>query len=436
MKVLSRFLAFELIFVFGCAVEIFAQAEKDSQGDKSINFGYSSNPPTKEKAKQNEERNTVASTKKEKKTEFDQKIKSEDTKNSADENSDKSSEEDSLANRNEDLKTNPKEKSVAAVSNMPKNERGASDDKGSGKNAEGDKNKYASQNSDVNGNAPPSTDIEKEDSGEVKEVAAKANIGEVSENKTDANSSASLAELYFIGVGDVLAVELKVAETSSRKYYTVLAGGEIDYPLAGGKIFVSGHTTNAVEEILRTKLKLFENPEVHVRVREHSSHEISVTGLVRNPGKTYLQRETIPLYVVMAETSVASEATFVTIKRAGEESKKLLLSAENTGNFMVLTGDKIHFENGRSAGNTVNSLYFIGGFVRFPGEKQFVSGITLTQAILSAGGLLRANYRKIIIRRKNKENLLESKIYDLKDIKNGKIPDPVIAVGDTIELER
>ena len=58
----------------------------------------------------------------------------------------------------------------------------------------------------------------------------------------------------------------------------------------------------------------------------------------------------------------------------------------------------------------------------------------MTQAILESGGLKKSSIRKVVIRRKNGDGLLVPTEFDLKSIKDGKIADPVLQIGDTIEI--
>jgi protein involved in polysaccharide export with SLBB domain len=77
--------------------------------------------------------------------------------------------------------------------------------------------------------------------------------------------------------------------------------------------------------------------------------------------------------------------------------------------------------------------YFIGGRINSPGQKIYQSGLTLTQAILAAGGLSRSQ-DTAEISREEADGRLTTKKYSLKEIKSGKIPDPHLQPGDRIEL--
>ncbi|MCB1023941.1 MAG: polysaccharide biosynthesis/export family protein [Acidobacteria bacterium] len=252
--------------------------------------------------------------------------------------------------------------------------------------------------------------------------------------KRAATENLPATEIYRVGVNDVLYISLQNASGDSAKYYTVLNDGTIDYPLAGEMVSVIGLTSDQIEEVLREKIKLYENPEVSVKVREHASHSISVIGAVAKPGERFLQREAMPLFVIRAEALVEPEATRVTIKRKDSETQTFEMSDDKYQNVLIYPGDIVEFikEDPKTVASADN-FYFIGGFVRQAGRKEYFEGITLTQAILASSGLRESRIRNITIRRKNADGLLESQKYDLKDIKDGKIPDPVIEPGDTIE---
>lgn len=251
--------------------------------------------------------------------------------------------------------------------------------------------------------------------------------------KKSASTALAPTEIYKVGTGDVLFVNLQNAPNKSANYFTVLNDGTIDYPLAGATIPVAGLTTDEIENLLTEKIKLYENPQISVKIREYASHAITVLGLVEKAGEKYLQREAIPLYVVRAEAIVQARADGATIKRADSSTEKIDLKDPKAEEVLVFAGDIIEF----TSNDALNSsqFYYIGGNIVSVGQKNFYSDLTLTQAILASGGLKKANVKKVLIRRKNSENLLVTTEYNLRDIKNGKSPDPVLQAGDTIEIE-
>lgn len=242
-------------------------------------------------------------------------------------------------------------------------------------------------------------------------------------------------EIYKIGVGDILFVSLQNAPARDSTYFTVLNDGTIDYPLAGELVSVSGLTTDEIEDLLREKITLYENPQISVRVRDYASHRITVLGLVEKPGEKFLQREAIPLFVIKAEAIVQPNADQVTIRRADSTTHTLSLKDSKTDETLIMAGDIVEFSVDENKMNSnQNQFYFIGGAIFNSGQKDFHQGLTLSQAVLAAGGLRKSNVRQVVIRRKNAEGLLISTTYNLKEIKDGKNPDPLIEAGDTIEI--
>ncbi len=253
--------------------------------------------------------------------------------------------------------------------------------------------------------------------------------------KNTSKNGVKPTENYLVGIGDILFINIQNSSKGST-YFTVLNDGTIDYPLAGGMISVSGLTTGEIEDLLREKVKLYENPQISVKVREYSSHKITVLGLVEKSGEKFLQREAVPLFVVRAEAIVHTKADRVVIRRADSTIESFSLKDEKSQNLLIYPNDIVEFAfaDQEAAKNGQPQFYFIGGEVWSVGQKNFYEGLTLTQAILTSGGLKKVYVNKIVIRRRNAQGLLVSTKYNLKLIKNGKVPDPVLAAGDTIEV--
>ena len=255
------------------------------------------------------------------------------------------------------------------------------------------------------------------------EIAKKSNV-----------AAMSPTELYKVGNGDILFINLQNAPKSSL-YYTVLNDGTIDYPLAGEMISVAGLTTDEVEELLKEKIKLYDNPQISVKVREYASHTISVLGLVEKAGEKKIQREAVPLFVVRAEAIVSPKAAQAVIRRAKGSVETIDLKDAASENVLIFPNDMIEFVALSSANySAAPQFYYIGGEIISGGQKDFTPGITLTQAILASGGLKRTNVKKAILRRKNAEGFLFGREYILKSIKDGREPDPLLTAGDTIEV--
>jgi protein involved in polysaccharide export with SLBB domain len=243
---------------------------------------------------------------------------------------------------------------------------------------------------------------------------------------------ASLVKTYRVGVGDVLDIRLMNTPTTRSTLYTVMEGGLIEYPLAGGPITVSGLTTEEINARLSAELKrraVNQNPnEIVVSVRDFASHNVVIGGLVNNPGMRILHREAVPLYVVLADAQPRIEASRAMIMRAsGQVSIDLTDPAQM--NVLVRPGDVI------TVSAKPPQFYYLGGKIMTPGQKPFQQGITLVQAVLAAGGLLdRTSGDAIDISREGEGGRLTTTRYKLKDIRSGKVPDPRLQPGDRIEI--
>jgi protein involved in polysaccharide export with SLBB domain len=240
-------------------------------------------------------------------------------------------------------------------------------------------------------------------------------------------------EIYKVGVGDVLFINLKNAPKDST-YYTVLSDGTIDYPLAGEMVTVAGMTTDEIEETLREKIKLYENAQISVGVRDYASHLVTVLGLVEKAGEKRIQREAVPLYVVRAEAIVQAKATQAIVRRTNGAMETIILKEAKSDEVLIFPGDIVEFGHAETAEAKNSQFYYIGGEIVAGGQKEFFAGLTLTQAIIASGGLRKASVKQVVIRRKNFQGLLEASGYNLKLIKDGKQLDPFLQPGDTIEI--
>ena len=254
---------------------------------------------------------------------------------------------------------------------------------------------------------------------------------------TDSTGSAKsvepvLTEIYKVGVGDVLDIRLINSPNNRSTLFTVMPGGAIDLPIAGGAIKVAGLTTDEIQKRIATELKrraVEEKPQLSVGVRQYVSHSVMVIGLVVNPGTRFLRREAVPLYVVLTESQLRNDAGRVVIMRGGTNGEPLELSDPQTLNVTVQSGDVV------TVTNKPQEFYYIGGRINYPGQKVFQPGITLLQAILAAGGTAQKENR-VEISRAGADGKLATILYRIKEIKAGTVEDPKLQPGDRIEISK
>jgi protein involved in polysaccharide export with SLBB domain len=251
-------------------------------------------------------------------------------------------------------------------------------------------------------------------------------------SKSEPSSGQPLTAVYRVGVGDILDIRLLNSTIPRSTLFTVMDGGLIDFPVAGGPIQVAGFTTEDIQSRVAAELKrraVEINSLVSVSVRQFSSHAVIVTGLVASPGTRFLRREAIPLYVLLAEVQPRLDAGRITILRAGVEARTLDLSDSNALSTLIQQGDVLN------VGPRPQEFYYIGGRVNYPGQKSFQSGITLLQALLAAGGPSQ-NENNIDLSRESADGRLTTTRFTLKEIKSGKLLDPKLRPGDRIEVVR
>ena len=243
----------------------------------------------------------------------------------------------------------------------------------------------------------------------------------------------SLTKVYRVGPGDVLDVRINEVQPQQSTLFTVTPAGLLEHPLLAEPLSVSTLTTEQIQTKIQDNLKkraVIEQSTVTVGVRDYASHSILVSGLVKDSGTKFLRREAIPLYVVVADAQPLPEAAKVTVMR--NESNEIFefdLTNVSQMNLLVRPGDVVNLQPNKT------QFIYIGGEVKDPGEKSFRRGLTLTQAIISAGGV--TNKSKVAeIGRDDGRGFLIKTSYKLKDIQSGKTIDPLVSAGDRITILR
>ena len=166
-----------------------------------------------------------------------------------------------------------------------------------------------------------------------------------------------------------------------------------------------------------------------VGVRDYASHTILVSGLVKESGTKFLRREAIPLYVVVADAQPLPQAARVTVVRSElNQIYEIDLTQAADMNLLIRPGDVITLHP------NVMQFIYIGGEVKFPGEKTYRRGLTLTQDIISSGVTPKSKVAEI--GRDDGRGFLVGTHFDLKDIQSGKAVDPLLKPGDRIMVLR
>jgi polysaccharide export outer membrane protein len=254
---------------------------------------------------------------------------------------------------------------------------------------------------------------------------------ESSEEINAAASDLALTKIYRVGPSDVLDVRISDSAAPQSTLFTVTATGFLEHPLLPEPLQAAGLTVDEIGTRFEAELKrraLVDNPKVSVGVRDYASHAILVSGLVKDSGTKVLRREAIPLYVVVADAQPLPEAGRVTVVRnESNETFEVDLTRASEMNLLVRPGDVITLLA------SVTQFVYVGGEVKLPGEKIYRRGLTLTQAIIAAGGVTPKS-KEARLGRDDGNGFLVVTRYKLKEIESGKVPDPVVKAGDRIMI--
>ena len=241
--------------------------------------------------------------------------------------------------------------------------------------------------------------------------------------------TAASSQVYRVGPGDVLDIQVSNYPSRNSTLYTVLPDGLLEYPLAGNPMVVRGMTTVEIATLLQQRIKIFDNPKVKVDVRDYASHAVTIIGFVSVPGTKILRREAVPLYTILAEALVLPEAAKATITRQGAPPINVDLKDARLSAALVVPGDVI-----KVTGLAPAQFFFVGGEIRSPGQKPFHAGLTLTQALLASGGTKTSGDLKVKVSRQGTDGKLATEEFNLRKIQTGKTPDPILRNGDRLEV--
>jgi protein involved in polysaccharide export with SLBB domain len=260
-----------------------------------------------------------------------------------------------------------------------------------------------------------------------------ASLGKPALSASRSVDESGLTRIYRVGPGDVLDVRLTDAVSTEPNLFAVTSAGLLEHPDLSAPLRCAGLTVEEITARIESDLKRrpsTNHAAVSVAVNEYGSHMILVSGLVKEPGTKIIKREAIPLYVVIADAQPLPEAGSVTVlKHDTRESYVIDLLRTSEMSLLVRPGDVITVQANPA------QFFYVDGEVKSPGEKSFRPGLTLTQAIIAAGGLTK-DAKEVRLARDNGRGFLMVSHYKLKEVNSGKIADPVLQPGDRITIAK
>ncbi len=236
---------------------------------------------------------------------------------------------------------------------------------------------------------------------------------------------------YTIGSEDELSITVWDHPDLTRKIRVNLEG-KISFPLIG-EVTAAGRTPIQLEGDMKTLLEkgYIVNPQVSIQVTEYRSQKVSIIGEVTMPGAYPLTKKTSLVEAIAMAGGVKQEADheimIVRPKTGNPGGNPLLpnqvdpndvikvpirdvLEGEKTHNIMVMNGDTIFIPKIK--------VFYVTGEVKRPGQYTFMKGMTVLNAVSTAGGFTEkaAKKRLKVVREKggkkeevpiNPENLIE-----------------------------
>ncbi|MEZ4322095.1 MAG: polysaccharide biosynthesis/export family protein [Myxococcota bacterium] len=244
---------------------------------------------------------------------------------------------------------------------------------------------------------------------------------------TSIGFSAEVRDDYRLGPGDQVDIIIHGEEDYlENTHYTVRLTGEVSLPWVG-EVRLAGLTAAEAERAVRDRLKdgYILDPQVKLNILSYNSQVVDVLGAVKQPNQYSLEGETTlrALLAVAGGIDAARSSGFVTVTREGERTRLALKELEGPGGgFSLRSGDVVEVEQ------SVN--VFVTGEVMNPGAVSYVEGITVSQALIIAGG--RGEYARLsgayVIRGNERISV------NLKRVLKGKESDVALQPGDRVVI--
>ncbi len=259
-------------------------------------------------------------------------------------------------------------------------------------------------------------------------------------------------ENYRIGAGDVLDVIVDNNDALSRRGIRVNNQGMIQLAMLDTDVLAACRTERELADQIREKYKKYLlQPHINVAVKEFNSTPVAVIGAVNNPGRFQLQRPVrlLEMLTLVNGPSVAAGRTLQVIRNPRaiigcERPEQVELDLDETELLVLALGETL------KGSDEANPFVRSGDVIRIPdAEQAFIHGnirnamainlkepVTLTQAIVMAGGLAPdAQIEKIkIIRREAGSTAKKEIVVNLKEIRKQDSEDIFLQPNDLVEI--
>jgi len=247
---------------------------------------------------------------------------------------------------------------------------------------------------------------------------------------------------YLIGAQDLLQITVQDMPEFNKIEVRVSEDGSITLPLLQ-RVLVGGLNKDEVEQklasLLEEKYLNLKKAQVTVFIKEYQSQQVAVIGAVAKPGMyEIVGRQNLMQMLSKAGGITDKAGNEIFVLREGKSGvtasipidlDDLFVNGNTKLNIPIQSKDVINVQPDR----IINVYVF--GEVKQPGvlEVKLSKKINLLQAIAQAGGLTEgASKRGITITTKDKNGKEVKTKVNLRDIINGKKPNPLLKEGDVV----
>lgn len=258
------------------------------------------------------------------------------------------------------------------------------------------------------------------------------------------------SEKYRIGFQDTIEIQVNRHPELSQ-VVNINRDGTILMPRLEKPIIAVCKTERELADTIATQYKSYlKNPFVNVRAVEQRSQPFAVLGAVQKPGSFYMNRKIrlLELLAFAGGPDVQNAGSKIQVARIGNvagcsEGADVAETADDGVEFLgynlndVLKGEENPW---MQPGDIVSVLmaeeaYVVGNVLK-PVKIVLREPKTLTQALAEAGGTTStAKTDKVYIQRQEPGSNTKSELsFNLKDIRDRKIPDPQLQGNDIVQV--
>ncbi|MBO8221416.1 polysaccharide biosynthesis/export family protein [Prochlorococcus marinus] len=279
------------------------------------------------------------------------------------------------------------------------------------------------------------------------------------------NSISSTSYNYLIGSGDILELKFTDLEVYNGEFQ-VLNDGWIFLPVIGNYFIENKTLEEARNDLISKYSKELIVPDLQLSLSHSRPLDISIIGEVQKPGLYQIEDilENPPRLVdglqlaggITSKSNLEDVKLIRLFKEDGELIKKitslnlisLVEDGDQSNNIKLSHGDVLKINSTNEFSKTQYKLakatlapakigITVVGEVKAPGEKMVVSGVSLIEAIMIAGGPVdwQANRQNIQLIREDEYGAINVSRYKYNINKNNSIiNNPILKDGDIINV--